>query len=91
MLACVETEQLKVTPDNLARRKFSVQIINAVLYEETGELMEMGYLIKSPNYCEFWGKSNGNKLGRLEQGIPGRVEVTNTIIFINREDIPRAQ
>ena len=39
MLAFVETAQLKSTPENLARRKLPIQILNTVLYEETGELM----------------------------------------------------
>ena len=37
--------------------------------------------------CELWGKSYGNGLGRLAQGMPGRVEGTNTIFFINKGDV----
>ena len=46
--------------------------------------------MKKPKNRKVWGASYGNKLGWLAQGIPGRVEGTNDIMFINREDIPTA-
>ena len=65
MLACLETEQLELTPDNLARRKSPMQILNTVVDEETGELMEMRHLMNIPKYRNLWGKSYGDKLGQL--------------------------
>ena len=56
---------------------------------ETGELMEYRHLMKSPNYREVWGKSSRNKIGRLAQGMPGRVEGTDTMFFINKEEVPQ--
>ena len=88
MIACLETVQLKVIPANLASRKPPIQFLNLLLYEETGELMEMRHLMKSPKYRKILVKSYGNELGRLAQGMPGRVEGNNTIIFINIEQIP---
>ena len=31
----------------------------------------------------------GNEIGRLAQGMPGRVEETNTFFFIKQEEIPQ--
>ena len=45
---------MKVAPENLARRKFPIQIIKAVLDEEIGELMRMRHLIKKPKYHKVW-------------------------------------
>ena len=66
-------------------------MLNAVLDEETGELMEYRHLLKNPKYREIWGHSYGNELGRLMQGMPGRVEGTNTLFAIRKEDIPAAR
>ena len=62
-------------------------MLNAVLYEETGELMENRHLMKKLKYREVWGTSYGNKLAQLAQLMSGQVEGTNTIIFINKEYI----
>ena len=75
-----------------ARRKFSHQFLtdyaNAVLDEETGELLEYRHLIKHPILKERWGFSFGNEIGRLAQGMPGRNTGTNSIFFIRKSDIP---
>ena len=62
-------------------------MLNAVLYEETGELMENRHLMKKLKYREVWGTSYGNKLAQLAQLMSGQVEGTNTIILINKEYI----
>ena len=59
-------------------------MLNAVLDEETEELMEMRHLMKNPKYRKVWGTSYGNKLRQLAKGIPVRVEGKNIIIFINK-------
>ena len=56
--------------------------------EEKGELMEYRHLIGNPKYRELWKNSYGNELGRLAQGMPGRVEGTDTIFFIHKKDVP---
>ena len=33
----------------------------------------------------------GNEIGRLAQGLKGRVEGTNTIYFINKDESPQEQ
>ena len=60
---------------------------NAVLDNDTGELLEYLHLISWPQFREAWGKSYGNELGKLAQGIPRRVDGTNTIVFIHKQTI----
>ena len=55
---------------------------------ETGEMLEYRYLITRPKYKEVWGKSFGKEFGRLSQGISGKVEGTNTMHFIHKEQVP---
>ena len=60
---------------------------NAVIRED-GHIMEYKHLIADPKTRATWQRSCGNEIGRLAQGMPGRVEETNTIIFIKKTDIP---
>ena len=61
----------------------------AVLDGDTGELMEYRHLMKNPKYKKIWEKYFGNEVGRLAQGVPGRVENgTNTISFVGKDEIP---
>ena len=69
----------------LMSRRFPKEVLAAALNEETGELMDYRHLIGNPKYREFWKNSYGNKLGRLTQGVPGRVEGTNTIFSYTRK------
>ena len=75
----------------MASRKFPQHMINAVLNEDTGELMECRQLIGDPKYREIWGQAYGNELGRLAQVTEGRVKGTNTIFLIPKEDLPAAR
>ena len=75
VLACIRT-QVKVTqqpilPRQWLQRKFPVEVLNAVLNMDTGELMEMRQLLQNPKYSELWGKFYTKELGELSQGIPG--------------------
>ena len=56
-----------------------------------GELMEYRKVMKCPKYRKLYAKSYSKELGRLAQGIPGVVNDTNTIFFINKTDIPAEQ
>jgi len=71
-----------------ASRLFPADILNAILNEDTGELMEYRHLIKHPKYSTIWKKAYGKELGRLAQGIPGTVQGTDTMVFITKHDIP---
>ncbi len=50
--------------------------------------MEYKQLMKHTKYKQTWGRAFGNKIGRLAQGIPGRVKGTNTFFFIEQNQIP---
>ena len=60
---------------------------NAVLNPFTGVLQEFRYLIKGPDK-EIWTKSLANEFDRLAQGVSKRIEVTNTMYFIPKEEVP---
>ena len=56
--------------------------------DANGELLQYRHLIKRKEYREVWSRSYGNELGRLAQGLPGRVEGTNTLYFILKSEVP---
>ena len=91
VLACIKTyvkvTQVPLQPARLAQRKFPMEMLNAVLNNDTGELMEMRQLMRNPKYAAVWGRSFTKELGRLAQGIL-ETEGTNTIIFIRYDEIP---
>ena len=57
MLSCSAVSQLKLLPKILATRRFPIEMINAVLNEETEELMEYRHIMKTPKYRELYCKS----------------------------------
>ena len=70
--------------------KFITDFAQAVLDEDTGELLEYRQLIKNPKYEADWKHSFGNEIGRLAQGMPGGLaKGTNTLFFIHRKEIPK--
>jgi hypothetical protein len=91
MLSCIKLSQTIVTPLQLARCKFPMQLLcnmaNAII-DTNGELLQYQHLMARLEYKEIWGHSYGNKIGRLAQGMPGRAEGTNTIFFIPKSSIP---
>jgi hypothetical protein len=46
-------------------------------------------LICDPKHSEILSKSAANKFGRLSQGVGRRVKGTNTIVFIQKDQIPK--
>ena len=60
---------------------------NAVLNPLTGVLQEFRHLIKGPDK-EIWTKYLANKLDRLSQGASKRIDGTNTLYFIPKEEVP---
>ena len=64
----------------------------AVLDGDTGELLDYRHLIKTPKYKKIWRNSFGNEVGRLAQGMPGRISKekgTNTMFFVKQNEIPQ--
>ena len=60
---------------------------DAVLNPVTGVLQELRHLIKGPDK-EIWTKSLANEFGRLAQGVSKRIEGTNIMYFIPKEEVP---
>ena len=67
----------KLTPKSTASRKFPKrffsEIAAAVLDGDNGKLLEYRHLMKTPKFKEIWVNSFGNEVGRLAQGMPGRI------------------
>ena len=85
MLSCCEIHQQPLSARAFTTRRFPKEVLVAVLNEETGKLMEYCHLVRNPKYRKTWQKSYGNEVGRLAQGMPGRVEGTNTLFFIHKQ------
>ena len=87
-----QREKWKTTIKQVAAWRYPLQFLcnyaNAVLDGETGELLEYRHLIQCPKYKDAWSISFGNEIGRLAQGMPGRVEGTNAIFFIPKARVP---
>ena len=69
-------------------RCFHKEVLAAVLNEENGKLMEYCHLVRNPKYRKTWQQSYGNEVRRLTQGMPSRVEGTNTLFFVHKTDVP---
>ena len=65
------------TPRSAASRKFPKKMFSkmavAVLDGDTGKLMEYRHLMKNPKYKKIWGRSFRNEVGRLAQGMLGKL------------------
>ena len=62
---------------------------NAVLDQETGDMLEYRQLLKNPKFAPDWHISSANEFGRLAQGIGDRIsKPTNTIFFIHKHEMP---
>ena len=92
ILSTLEVTNTKMEPAKLASRQFPLQVLceitGAVLDDETGDLLEYRQLINHPKYRREWSKSFGNEIESLAQGMPGRVQGTETFFFIKCESIP---
>ena len=71
---------------NVANHIYNLET-NAVLNPLTGVLQEFCHLIKGPEK-EIWTKSLANEFGRLAQEVRNRIEGTNTMYFIPKEEVP---
>ena len=87
-MADVSSSGIAVMPRSAASRKSPMQFLcdyaNVVLDGKTGELLEYRHLMACPKYKQAWGASFGNEIGRLAQGMPYRVEGTDTFCFVNK-------
>ena len=92
LLVTMEMTTSRPTARNLASRKFPLQLLcefAGAVMDSNGELLQYRHLMARPEYREVWGKAYGNEVGRLAQGLPGRVEGTHALDFIAKSEVPR--
>ena len=63
--------------------------VSAVMDAKTGKMLEYRHPMQNPDTTEEWGYSFGNEICRLAQGMPDRVDGTDTTNFIALEQIPK--
>ena len=77
VLSTLEIGKTNISASAAVSRKYSLKFMceyaNAILDGETGELLYYRHLIKRPKYKQIWGALFRNDIGRLAQGMPGRV------------------
>ncbi len=83
-----------VTPHQMSTRRLPMawfsEMANSVI-GEGGKLLEYKHLITNTKTQAKWTHSYGNEIGRLAQGMPGCNTGTNTIIFIKKDQVPKAR
>ncbi len=81
----------KISAKQLSTRKIPMtwfcEMANSI-HGEKGELLKYWHLIGNPKIKAVRAHSHGNKIGQLAQGMPGRNTGTNTIFFIQRDQVP---
>ena len=73
---------------NFLANKSLVEHGFAVTHHLTGKQMEYQHLIRDDHYKGPWLLSGANELGRLSQGVGNRIAGTNTIFFIQKDQVP---
>ena len=59
----------------------------SVVHEQTGETLSYRHLVNGPDKI-IWETSMANDLGRLAQGVGGRIKGTDTIFFVSKQQVP---
>ena len=73
---------------------FNFHTVNAVINPKNGKEAKITQLITGQidgQDKNIWLNALTNEIGRLAQGIKGRIDGTNTIFFIHPEDIPNGK
>ena len=95
MIQAVNTPNHQLEPYNITKIISPLQVLCHMYYKvldkDTGGLLEYQHLIRQPNSRETWGKLYCNELGKLEKVIPVRVDGTNIILFIQKQDVQSDQ
>ena len=58
------------------------------IFDEAGKKQSLDDLLSGPDE-KIWKRSIGNELGRLSDGIPGRVRGTKAVRWIHKKEIPK--
>lgn len=93
LLSALELTQAQVSPQQLAARRFPMQLLcemAGTVMDQNGELLEYRQLVKREEYRPIWRGAMGKEVGRLAQGLKAKdgkkiVEGMNTIFFITKE------
>ena len=88
MLAYLNVAQRKLTPDQSVQRKFLLEILSAVLDEDTGALMDYQKLKKKSKNRNLYQNSYAKDIWQLSHGMPGLVGGTNTMFFMDKKEVP---
>ena len=64
------------------------EFANEVFDDESGKLLKYRKLITHPKYREVWMHSSANEFGRLAQGVGSRIQGTDTIYFVRKDQVP---
>ena len=81
-LSCCDISQKILSARTLIMRRFPNEVLAAVFNKKTEKLIEYCHSVGNPKYRETWQKSYSDEVGRVAQGMPGRVKGTDTIFFI---------
>jgi hypothetical protein len=88
------TAKFTVMPQQMSMRRLPMawfcEMENSVI-EEGGKLLKYKQLIANPKTQAKWTHFYGNKIGCLAQGMPGCNTGTKTIIFIKKDQVPKAR
>ena len=60
----------------------------AVMDAETRKLINYKQFMRDPKHKKRWSVPSANELGRLANGVGGRIKGTNTIKFIRKREVP---
>ena len=60
------------------------------IFDDRGRKQSLNNLLKGST-ATTWRRSTTNELGRLSQGIKGRVDGTNAVKFIKKSQVPKGK
>jgi len=84
-IARVLTRSQHLTTNSQRILQERVQLIHD---KETGKYINFRQLLKDPKHAKLWAHSAANEFGRLVQGVGTRIKGTNTIHFIQNNQVP---
>lgn len=80
----MEMHQPQYSAWQLSRRQFPLLVLcelAGAVMDANGELLEYRHLVNRDKYKQEWGHQFRNEVRQLAQGMPGRVEGTNTMFL----------
>jgi hypothetical protein len=89
VLSAIEISSVALVTRKLARQKFPLAMLCKIAGARNRRAIGISAPKKKPQYREVWSKEGSKEIGRLAQGVPGIVDGTNTIFFINYDQIPK--